>query len=267
MRYILNQNNETYYFHTENLSVGYQGKAIVKDISFSLKKGEILTLIGPNGGGKTTILKSLIQQLPQITGHVYLESRDLQNFSAKELSQKLSIVLTQRISPELMTCYDVVSTGRFPYTGHFGILSEQDKQIVLENMDMVGVSDLKDQDFMCISDGQKQRVLLARALCQKPEILILDEPTSFLDIRYKLEFLAVLLNMAKEHGLTVIMSLHELDLASRVSDQLLCIKGDYVDRHGTPQEIFSGDYIRQLYEIPEDTLPEKLQGLIPKTTE
>ena len=133
----------------------------------------------------------------------------------REVSKKLAVVLTERMRPELMTCEDVVSTGRYPYTGTLGILSAEDKEKVKSAMEMVHAWDLKDRDFTAISDGQRQRILLARAICQEPEIIILDEPTSFLDIRHKLELLAILKKMVLEKQMTVIMSLHELDLARR----------------------------------------------------
>ena len=117
-------------------------------------------------------------------------------------------IVTERIRPEMMTCRDVVATGRYPYTGRFGILGEHDNQVVDEAMELVDISFLKDRDFLETSDGQKQRVMLARAICQEPDIIVLDEPTSFLDIRYKLEFLNIIQNMSRERGLSVIMSLH-----------------------------------------------------------
>ena len=148
-----------------------------------------------------------------------------------------------------MTCEDVVATGRYPYTGTLGILSEEDKQKVRNAMEMVHAWDLKDRDFTAISDGQRQRILLARAICQEPEIIILDEPTSFLDVRHKLELLAILKKMVLEKQVTVIMSLHELDLAQKISDQVICVHGDYIEKYGTPEEIFTSDYIKKLYGI------------------
>ena len=162
------------------------------------------------------------------------------------------MVFTERLKTELMTCGDVVATGRYPYTGRFGLLSEEDRQIVREAMDLIRVTEIRDVDFRKISDGQRQRVMLARAICQEPEILILDEPISYLDIRHKLDFLSMLEEMREKKGLTVIMSLHELELAKIISDKILCLKGEYVLRYGTPKEIFEGKFIEQLFDITEE---------------
>ena len=241
-----------YYFKTEKLCVGYKGVPVVSDLSVEIEKGEILTLIGPNGAGKSTVLKSIARQLERIAGCVYLSDANLFEMSAKEVSTKMAVLLTERIKSEMMTCGDVVATGRYPYTGYFGVLGEEDKKAVQDAMDLVKVSDLKDCDFSCISDGQRQRVMLARAIAQEPEIILLDEPTSFLDIRHKLEFLSVLEKMKEEKGVTVIMSMHELDLAGKVSDKILCLKGEYADRFGTPAEVMEEGYIRELYGIDEE---------------
>lgn len=240
---------ESYFFHTEHLTVGYDRKPLIREIEIKLKRGQILTLIGPNGAGKSTILKSITRQLKIVGGTVYLEQEDMHRLSNKEISRKLSVVMTERIRPELMTCEDMVATGRYPYTGVLGILSEEDKGKVRSAMEMVHAWDLKDRDFTEISDGQRQRILLARAICQEPEIIILDEPTSFLDIRHKLELLTILKNMVREKNVAVIMSLHELDLAQKISDIVLCVSGEYIDRYGAPEDIFTSEYIHKLYGI------------------
>ena len=238
---------DEYKLRTEQMTVGYHGVPLIRDITIRVRKGEILTLIGPNGAGKSTILKSIIRQLALLGGTVYLDGRSMRNISERDIARSMSVLMTERIRPELMTCGDVVATGRYPYTGRMGILSAEDRQKVREAMELVHAHELYDCDFSRISDGQRQRVLLARAICQDPEVIVLDEPTSFLDIRYKLEFLSVLQRMAKERKLTVIMSLHELDLAERISDRIACVRGDCIDRFGAPEEIFSGGYIPQLY--------------------
>ncbi|MDO4260695.1 MAG: ABC transporter ATP-binding protein [Eubacteriales bacterium] len=238
---------QSFYLYTKGMSVGYRGVPLIKNIEIGLRKGEILTLIGPNGAGKTTILKSMIRQLALVGGVVYLDGSDMSGLTGNELARRLSVVLTERVRPELMTCEEVVATGRYPYTGRFGVLTEEDRRIVREAMELSQVGELSGRDFLRTSDGQKQRVMLARALCQQPQVLVLDEPTSFLDVRYKLEFLSVIQKMSRERGLAVIMSLHELDLAERVSDKIACVRGDCIDRFGTPEEIFTGGYIPELY--------------------
>ena len=165
----------------------------------------------------------------------------------------MSVVMTERIHAELMTCEDVVSTGRYPYTGRLGILTAHDKVKVREAMEMVHALDLKDRDFSAISDGQRQRILLARAICQEPEIIVLDEPTSFLDIRHKMEFLKILRKMAKDLNKTVIMSLHEIELAYKISDKILCVKGDTIEHFGRPEEIFTESLIKELFGLDEET--------------
>lgn len=240
---------KSFFFYTDQLTVGYDGKPLIKEINIQLNKGEILTLIGPNGAGKSTILKSITRQLAALGGTVVLDQKQMSRMSNKEVSRKLSVVLTERMRPELMTCEDVVATGRYPYTGTLGILSAEDKIKVKKAMETVHAWDLKDRDFTAISDGQRQRILLARAICQEPEIIILDEPTSFLDIRHKLELLTILKQMVLENQVAVIMSLHELDLAQKVSDQVICVHGEYIERYGSPEEIFTSEYIRRLYGI------------------
>ena len=239
----------TWYLETKDLSVGYNKTALIHDINIGIEKGEIVTLIGPNGAGKSTILKSITRQLELIAGTVTIQNEDLHAISYKNLATKMAVVLTDRMKPELMTCYEVVATGRYPYTGRLGILTKEDEKKVEEAMAAVHAVELGNRDFNEISDGQKQRILLARAICQEPEIIILDEPTSFLDIRYKLDLLSILRNMAKEKNITVIMSLHEIDLAQKVADKILCVKGDQIAHYGKPEEIFEENTIRELYDI------------------
>ncbi|MGN1014630.1 MAG: ABC transporter ATP-binding protein [Butyricicoccus sp.] len=241
--------SKDYLIHTEALTVGYNGKPLISDIEIGVNRGEIMTLIGPNGAGKSTILKSLTRQLALVGGTIYLNETSMSRMSEKELSRSLSLVLTQRIQPELMTCFDVVASGRYPYTGWLGLLSEHDKEVVRQSMQYVHAEDLAELDFNHISDGQRQRVLLARALCQEPEIIVLDEPTSFLDIRHKLELLSLLKRLTLEQGLTVVMSLHELDLAQKISDVVVCVHNNQIERCGSPEEVFTSEYIHQLYGV------------------
>ena len=242
------------YIKTKDLSVGYQGKVLIRDINLDIKKGEIVTLIGPNGAGKSTILKSVTRQLKLIGGEVYLDSDEIRKLSYKSMARKVAVMLTERMKPELMTCHDVVATGRYPYTGRLGVLSREDENKVDEALMAVHAQELGIRNFLEISDGQRQRILLARAICQEPQVIVLDEPTAFLDIRHKLELLYLLKNMVREKKVAVLMSLHELDLAQKISDHIICVKGDNsIGRFGTPEEIFSGDYIKELFQIEKGT--------------
>ena len=238
-----------YYFQMKDLSVGYNGNSLIHDINIGINKGEIVTLIGPNGSGKSTILKSITRQLKVIGGNVFFDNTSLLKLPCKELASKMAIVLTERIKTELMTCHDIVATGRYPYTGRLGLLTEKDEQLVEEAMQAVHAQDLGSRDFNAISDGQKQRVLLARAICQEPEVIVLDEPTSFLDVKYKLELLSILEKMARQKQITVIMSLHEIDLAQKISDKIICVKGETISHYGSPEEVFTEEIVRDLYEI------------------
>ena len=212
-------------FRTEGLSAGYGRKVVLSGAEITAERGRITTLIGPNGCGKSTLLRTAAKQLEPLAGTVFISGKSLRETGANELARKLSILLTERVSPELMTCRDVVESGRYPYTGRLGILSEVDREAVDEAMALTSTTELSGVDFAQISDGQRQRV--------------------------KLELLNTLKKLVREKNTAVLMSLHELDLALRVSDKIVCIDGGKVGRVGTPEEIFSGGYISALYGISE----------------
>ena len=237
------------YLETKDLVVGYDGVPLISGVNIQLHAGEILTLIGPNGAGKSTILKSIVGYLESLDGAVFISGKPVQELSAHEMSLELAVMLTERMRTELLTCADIVETGRYPYTGRLGILSDEDREKVREAMDMVHVWDLRDRDFMQISDGQRQRIMLARAIAQEPRIIMLDEPTNYLDIHYQIELLNVLRRLVKTRNVAVIMSLHELPLAAKVSDYVMCIKGDGVVAAGKAADIFTPEIINELYDL------------------
>lgn len=248
----------------EGLTVGYGKKVVLAGVELEARPGTILTLIGPNGSGKSTILKTLTRQLKALGGRVlFLDDKgderqngngghDMEDLSGNEIAKTLAMVMTQRPTPELMTCREVVGTGRYPYVGRLGILGREDWEKVDEAMETMHATEVADKSFYEISDGQRQRVMLARALCQEPNVLILDEPTSYLDVRYKLEILESIRRLAKERGIAVITSLHELDLAMKISDGIACVDGETISRQGTPEEIFADGYVQKLYGVSEE---------------
>lgn len=255
--------NEPEQLTMRDLTVGYDRIPLIKNINLSVRPGEILTLIGPNGSGKSTILKTITKQLKTIGGSVFLGKESMRELTDSEISRHLSMVMTERIHTELLSGRDVVATGRYPYTGRLGILSQQDWQKVDEAIALVHAGEVQQQDFRRISDGQRQRLMLARAICQDTQVLLLDEPTSYLDMGFKLDILTTIRMLARKKNLAVIMSLHELDLAQKISDTIACVKGDRIDRVGTPEEIFSGDYVQQLYGVkPQQFDPQTGQAFL-----
>lgn len=244
----------------EKVSAGYGRKVVVRDVNIDIRQGEIICLIGPNGGGKSTLLKSINGSLSLIEGEVYLDLRKLSSLSAKEISKELSIVTTERIRPQLMTCKDVVLSGRIPFTDGFGRYGKEDLAIVEEALETMKIKKLSDTPYDALSDGQKQRCLIARAICQKPKYLVMDEPTSYMDIRHRMELMDVVRKLAKEK-VTIIMSLHEIELALDVADRLLLV---YEDGHVAieePKNVLEKALIKDLYGLDDDKYKKILQGL------
>ncbi len=242
----------------ESLSAGYRGKAVVQSVNLEIKKGEIISFIGPNGAGKSTLLKTLYRDLSPVAGAVFVDGGDVSKMPLKELARKMSIVTTDRIKPEHMTCREVVMAGRLPYTDGFGVLGKEDRQAAEDAIALMKIEGFADKQFSNLSDGQKQRTLIARAIAQSPEYLVMDEPTSYLDIRYRMELMEVLEVLAKK-GVTIVMSIHELELAVSVSDRLLLVYDDGKTLCKTPSEVMEEGLIRDLFSLT-DEMYEKIYG-------
>ncbi|MCC0702895.1 ATP-binding cassette domain-containing protein [Clostridioides sp. ES-S-0049-02] len=246
---------------TNNLSVGYDKKVVVSDINIEVKKGEILCLLGSNGAGKTTILRSLSKLITPIKGGIYLNDMDIRHISRKTLSKMMALVLTNRLLGDLMTVQDVVNMGRYPYTGFFGNLSKKDLMMVDDSLKSVNALHLKKRYFDELSDGEKQKVLVARALVQEPEIIILDEPTTHLDIKHRLELMNILKKLSKEKSISVILSLHEIDIALKSCDKVALVKNNKVIAYGQPEDMVDENMINSLYEL-EDKNFNSLLGAV-----
>ena len=243
--------NEKALCTARELAIGYGKTPLLSDICLGVQPGQILTLIGPNGAGKSTLLRTLAGQLAPMGGTVLLEGRNLADYTGTQRAQKLALMAPHSRRMELTTCFDFVSAGRYPYTGRLGILSAEDRQQVHRALELVGAAQLADRDFNRISDGQRQRILLARALCQQPEVILLDEPTSFLDIKGKIELLTILKELAHTGQLAVILSLHELELAEKIADTVVCVSPGGVSGVLTPEQAFQPENIRALYGLTE----------------
>ncbi|MBF1393544.1 MAG: ABC transporter ATP-binding protein [Prevotella histicola] len=210
-----------------HLSVGYKiGHAVVSDINLTLQSGKLASLIGANGVGKSTLLKTLTGFLPKLEGSLLLDGKDISEFSQRALARQISIVLTQKPDVQNLTVEEIVGLGRSPYTGFFGKLHANDQQIVDESIIAVGIEKLKNRMIQTLSDGERQKVMIAKALAQQTPVIFLDEPTAFLDFSSKVETFQLLQRMAHEMGKLVLLSTHDLELAVRFSDTLLQVNGD-----------------------------------------
>ena len=244
-------------FRISELAVGYDKKTVVEDVDLEVRAGDVVALIGPNGSGKSTILKTITRHLAPLGGTVELDGRDVSAWKMAELAQNLAVMLTDRPQTELLTCRDIVEAGRHPYTGRLGVLSGDDHERVRAAMRTAHVEELAERDFMRVSDGQRQRVMLARAIAQDPRVLVLDEPTSYLDIRYQIDLLRILRHLAKSRDTAIIMSIHELELAKKSADKVICVKNGRVFHAGTPEDVFTREVIGELYDLEHGAFNER----------
>ena len=239
------------YCETHDLAAG-DGAPLLQGINLQAERGRILALIGPNGAGKSTLLKTLAGQLAAQGGAVLLDGRGLTDYTPSARARKLALMVPHTARTELTTAFEVAAAGRYPYTGRLGILSEADRQQVRDALQLVQADALADRDFAKLSDGQRQRVLLARAVCQQPEILLLDEPTSFLDVKGKAELMSILRTLARDKNVAVVVTLHELELARKLADAVVCVAPQGVSAVLTPQAAFAEENICRLFDLSKE---------------
>ncbi|SMB91193.1 iron complex transport system ATP-binding protein [Thermanaeromonas toyohensis ToBE] len=245
----------------KELAIGYRDRKVVEGVNFKAFKGQFICLLGPNGSGKSTLLRCLAGLLAPQKGAVYLKGQSLYHFLAKDLAKHMAVVLTERVSVELLRVFDLVAMGRYPYTGIWGRLKEEDNKKVWEALNLVHAQDLAFRYFGELSDGEKQKVLLARALAQDPELIILDEPTTHLDVRHRLEVTSILRHLSGEKGITIIASLHDLDLALKTCELAILVKNGKILAWGPPEEILTENIIAELYDIKDACFNEYLGSL------
>ena len=233
----------------DGLAVGYGSKAVLSEVSFCLKSGRFLSLLGPNGAGKTTLLRTLAGLLPPLAGDIAVAGKSLSQTSQAQLARIQAVVLTDRLAPGLLTAYEVAALGRHPHTGFFGKLGPEDHQAVRRAIEMVGAQNLADRFYERLSDGEKQKIVLARALAQEPRLILLDEPTVHLDLKHRLEVMSILRGLCREMDIAVVASLHDVDIASRVSDQVALISGGGMADFGPPESVLSDQAVAHLYNL------------------
>lgn len=213
---------------TNRLTVGYRGHRVVEDISLSLPCGRLVCLLGPNGAGKSTLLRTLCGFQPPIAGTVTISGSDITTMSAAEVARLVSVVLTDRPLTPSLTAREMVGMGRAPYTGFWGRLSDDDRRLVSEAMQTVGIAPLATRRMGQLSDGERQKVMIAKALAQHTPVIVLDEPTAFLDYPSKVAVMKTLARLAHDEGKTILMSTHDLELAAQLGDELMEIENKHI---------------------------------------
>ena len=213
---------------TNRLTVGYRGHRVVEDISLSLPCGRLVCLLGPNGAGKSTLLRTLCGFQPPIAGTVTISGSDITTMSAAEVARLVSVVLTDRPLTPSLTDAEMVGMGRAPYTGFWGRLSDDDRRLVSEAMQTVGIDSLATRRMGQLSDGERQKVMIAKALAQHTPVIVLDEPTAFLDYPSKVAVMKTLARLAHDEGKTILMSTHDLELAAQLGDELMKIENKHI---------------------------------------
>ncbi|MDJ0270184.1 MAG: ABC transporter ATP-binding protein [Aigarchaeota archaeon] len=232
---------------SHKLKVGYPKRIVISGVELEVLPGEFIAVIGPNASGKSTLLKTLAGLLKPLGGVVYLDGREITRWRPRELATKLGVVLTERVNPGLMTAFEVVALGRYSYTGALARLTRRDKEIVLKALESVEAQHLANRRFNELSDGEKQKIMVARALAQEPQIIILDEPTTHLDARNKIEILLLLRRLAREKTITVIVSLHEVELSLRLADKLVIVRDGRAEVFNNPEEFIIETGVETLY--------------------
>jgi iron complex transport system ATP-binding protein len=232
-----------------NLTLGYGNYIVLKDINIKIPKDKITILIGRNGCGKSTLLKTMARLLKPISGKVMLEDINVFDKSSKDIAKELSILTQTPSAPEDLTVFNLVKQGRYPYQKWFSQWSKEDEEIVDYALEKTGLMDIKHKKISDLSGGQKQRVWIAMTLAQQTDIILLDEPTNHLDIKYKIEVLDLLKNLNMQEQRTIVIVLHDINLAARYADNIIAIKDGEVYAEGTPEEIVTEKLIKDVFDI------------------
>ena len=237
------------YFGFDNISIQYGKMPVVRGFTAEIPKGQVVTLIGQNGCGKSSLLKTISRAVSPVSGRILYEDRDLRDWPSRTVAQKIGYLAQVHSASPDIDVRTLVSYGRYPHTRFGRSLGKKDREIIDRSLELTGLTGLRDASLGNLSGGELQRAWIALSLCQEPEILVLDEPTTYLDVRYQVEVLELIRGLNRSQGITILMVLHDLNLAARYSDLLYAVAGGRLYAGGTPREILTEPVIREVFQV------------------
>ncbi|MBH0230905.1 ABC transporter ATP-binding protein [Halobacillus yeomjeoni] len=243
-----------------NLTLGYGDSIIIDSLNVTIPKGEVTVLIGGNGCGKSTLLRSMARLLKPKMGEVVLDNEDISKMKTKEVAKKMAILPQSPTTPEGLSVYQLVKQGRYPYQGLTRRWSKEDEAAVEKALEDTNMSEMRDRAVDSLSGGQRQRAWIAMTLAQDTDTILLDEPTTYLDMTHQIEILDLLFDLNQEHGRTVVMVLHDINLACRYADHLIAVKDKTVFAQGRPEEVVTCDLMQHVFNMTCDVREDPLFG-------
>ncbi|MFZ0390797.1 MAG: heme ABC transporter ATP-binding protein [Calditrichia bacterium] len=247
--------------HVENLGFSYNGAPVLQALNFSVSAGEFVGVIGPNGAGKSTLLKILDGILKPLYGKVLIERKPLRKFSRRDLARWIGFVPQSLSTAYDFSAWEVVLMGRFPHQKRFGPDSREDHQLAAQAMQATDCLHLRERGFATLSGGEKQRVILASALAQEPKILLLDEPTTALDLKHQIHFYSILKNLKATRKMTILSVTHDVNLAAQFCQRLIVLKDGRITADGTVQQVLKKEILESIYETAVEVVPHPVSGL------
>lgn len=241
---------------TKDLNISYGNLDIVKDLNLEIPKGKITTIIGANGCGKSTILKTIARILQPKSGDIFINDKNIKDQSSKELAKTMAVLPQSPQAPSGLTVEELISYGRFPHQKGFGKMKKEDKDIVSWALEATGISEFRDRKIEALSGGQRQRAWIAMALAQQTDILVLDEPTTYLDLAHQLEVLNLLEELNKKQRTTIVMVIHELNNAARFADHMIGVKKGKIACQGSAYEVMTKENLKELFNIDAEIVSD-----------
>ncbi len=243
--------------NVKNLKAGYDGRIIIESIGIEIPKNKIISIIGANGCGKSTLLKAIGRIIKIESGNIYLCDEDIKQMKTKYIAKKMAILPQMPVAPLSITCRELIAYGRFPYQKGLGRMNNQDKKIVQWALEATKMTEFADREIGSLSGGQKQKVWIAMALAQQTDFLLLDEPTTYLDLAHQLDVLDLLKKLNEDEHITIVMVLHDLNLASIYSDYIFVMGDGNVKYQGTPAQVINKDMLKECFNVDANIILDK----------